>query len=103
MSSLRIIAVTLSVTILFVSRAIWVESAAPAAMPHMIYESGTTAVSEPFGTDESFVDYQGARRMDRFGNEVETAVGDYRIDPRGDVYERHSPKTALPRLASPGA
>jgi hypothetical protein len=41
--------------------------------------------------------------VDRYGNEVERAVGEYRIDYRGEVYERHSPQTALPRLGSPGA
>jgi hypothetical protein len=40
-------------------------------------------------------------RFDLFGNEVEEAVADYRIDLRGGIYERHSPDTAVPRLGSP--
>jgi hypothetical protein len=40
-------------------------------------------------------------RFDLFGNEIEEAVADYRIDLRGSVYERHSPETAVPRLGSP--
>jgi len=36
--------------------------------------------------------------IDVFGNEVDEAVGDYRVDPRGDLYERHSPDTEVPRL-----
>jgi hypothetical protein len=40
-------------------------------------------------------------RFDLFGNEVEEAVADYRIDLRGGLYERHSPDTAVPRLGSP--
>lgn len=40
-------------------------------------------------------------RTDLFGNEVEEALADYRIDLRGDVYERHSPDTAVPRLGPP--
>jgi hypothetical protein len=37
--------------------------------------------------------------VDRYGNEVERAVGEYHIDYRGEVFERHSPQTALPKLA----
>jgi len=40
-------------------------------------------------------------RLDVYGNEIDDAVTDYRIDPRGDVYERHSPETEVPRLAPP--
>jgi hypothetical protein len=39
--------------------------------------------------------------VDVYGNEIEDAVSDYRIDPAGDVYERHSPETEVPRLAPP--
>ena len=40
-------------------------------------------------------------RVDLFGNEVEDALADYRIDHGGDVYEQHSPETALQKLGSP--
>jgi hypothetical protein len=40
-------------------------------------------------------------RIDVLGNEIENAVADYRVDLGGDVYERHSPETAVPRLGSP--
>jgi hypothetical protein len=40
-------------------------------------------------------------RYDLFGNEIEEAIADYRIDLRGGLYERHSPDTAVPRLGSP--
>lgn len=39
-------------------------------------------------------------RVDVYGNEIEDAIGDYRIDPRGDVYESHSPDTEVPRLTA---
>ena len=39
--------------------------------------------------------------IDVFGNEVDEAIGDYRIDVRGDLYERHSPETEVPRLRPP--
>ena len=38
---------------------------------------------------------------DMLGNDVEPALADYRIDGGGEVYERHSPETAVPRLSSP--
>jgi hypothetical protein len=40
-------------------------------------------------------------RVDLYGNEVEAAVGDYRIDVRGGIYERHSPETEVTRLGAP--
>jgi hypothetical protein len=40
-------------------------------------------------------------RVDLYGNPIDAAVGDYRLDPRGDMYERHSPDTAVTRLAAP--
>jgi hypothetical protein len=40
-------------------------------------------------------------RVDLNGNEVDAAVGDYRVDPRGEMYERHAPDTALIHLSSP--
>jgi len=40
-------------------------------------------------------------RFDLYGNEIEDAVGDYRIDVRGHIYERHSPDTEVTRLGSP--
>ena len=42
-----------------------------------------------------------APRIDLYGNEVEDAVGDYRIDRGGAIYERHSPDTEVTQLAAP--
>ena len=39
--------------------------------------------------------------IDLFGNEIERAVSDYRVDYTGDIYEAHSPDTAITRLAAP--
>jgi len=43
----------------------------------------------------------GEPHLDIYGNEIEDALGDYRIDPAGDVYERHSPETEVARLGPP--
>jgi hypothetical protein len=40
-------------------------------------------------------------RVDLYGNEIEQAIGDYRVDFHGDIYERHSPETAVADLSAP--
>ena len=55
-----------------------------------------TSYSERFGGNAA-----SPPRLDLYGNEIEDAVGDYRIDVRGDIYERHSPETEVTRLAAP--
>ena len=40
-------------------------------------------------------------RVDLNGNEVDAAVGEYRVDTRGEMYERHAPDTALIHLSAP--
>jgi hypothetical protein len=42
-----------------------------------------------------------APHLDVYGNEIEDAMTDYRIDPAGDIYERHSPETEVARLGPP--
>ncbi len=37
-------------------------------------------------------------RHDLYGNEIQEAVGEYRVAPGGGIYERHSPDTELARL-----
>lgn len=54
-------------------------------------------------TDENYTPEKGGRaqRLDRFGNRIDRAFGDYRVDPRGELFEWHSPNTAVSRLADP--
>ena len=54
-------------------------------------------VVEPDDSDEDGPE----QRFDLFGNEIEEAVEDYRLDLRGGLYERHSPETAVAKLGSP--
>jgi hypothetical protein len=39
--------------------------------------------------------------VDIYGNEVERAVGGYRVDLDGDLYEEHHPDTAVLKLGPP--
>ena len=40
---------------------------------------------------------------DIYGNEVERAVGGYRVDVRGDLYEEHNPDTAVLKVGPPSS
>jgi hypothetical protein len=40
-------------------------------------------------------------RRDLYGNPIEKAVGEYRIDFDGALYEQHAPQIGVPRLPAP--
>ena len=44
-----------------------------------------------------------APNLDIYGNEVERAVGGYRADPLGELYEEHNPDTAVLKLGPPSS
>ena len=44
-----------------------------------------------------------APNTDIYGNRVERAVGGYRVDVRGDLYEEHNPDTAVLELGPPSS
>ncbi len=44
---------------------------------------------------------RAGRAVDRFGNEVTSAVATYTLDSGGSLYEEHSPQTELPKLSAP--
>ena len=112
MSSLRVAIGTIYMTMALVAHGIWAAIPSPAAARHVIPDPTSSAVSEPdrprqtegaqVEPDEPPLPYRSeTRRMDMYGNPIETAIGDYRIDQRGEMYERHSPDTAVPRLGVP--
>jgi hypothetical protein len=61
----------------------------------------TPAVSS--GANDSVEDIRvvDAPELDIYGNQVEGAVGRYRVDPLGDLYEEHNPDTAVLELGPP--
>lgn len=86
---MRVIVGAIWVALLLVGHGIWSAAAIPVtdrAQPRI-----TDAAPEP----------EPLRLIDLYGNEVERAVTDYRLDLRGDVYERHAPQTALPSPKRP--
>jgi len=54
------------------------------------------ALSDPMRNDDS-----ANTRLDLHGNEIDDAVGDYRVDYGGDVYERHVPEETFIHLGPP--
>ena len=86
-----------------VAHGIWSETAIQAPEPRIEYGAGTTAVSDPADEELPWDETGASGRVDRYGNPIETAIGDYRIDRSGEMYERHSPDTAVPRLGVPSA
>lgn len=78
-------------------RVIEARSAPPTSL-----ERTTPSVSDTTALPRTQSD-EGVPLVDVYGNEVEDAVGDYRVDGTGDLYETHSPDTEITRLGSPGA
>ena len=69
----------------------------------LLLASNTTAIS---GAHTPPVTHDGSRfsetRVDLYGNDVSDAVGDYRVDSYGELYEHHAPDTAVLKLGPPG-
>ncbi len=70
--------------------------------------AGTTAASNRLGlpritSPELFMEPETPPdvRFDQHGNRIDRAVGDYRVDRRGTLYEGHAPQAPLPRLKVP--
>ena len=61
----------------------------------------TPAVSLPAEHPAAVIDAGIPPNVDIYGNEIERAVGGYRVDLEGDLYEEHNPDTAVLRLGSP--
>ena len=95
----RVIIGTIWVSLLLIGRGMWTPDAPVNPWPAI----GTHVEAPLHGAskDEHLVD-AAAPRLDLYGNPVEPAVGDYRTDRRGDLYERHDPDTALLRLGPAG-
>ena len=112
MSSLRVALGIIYIAIALIVRGIWAETVVQPPVHFDLTNSTNPSISE-FGRlpqavgihvdlDESPSYHRSeSRRMDMYGNPIETAIGDYRVDPHGELYERHSPDTAVTRLPVP--
>jgi hypothetical protein len=94
MFTLRVWFVLISMTTALAGGTVWSAVVRPAAAFPFASSTAVTDLLEPNAA-------ASAPRVDRFGNDIEDAVGDYRIDSGGDVYESHSPDTQVTRLNVP--
>ena len=94
MITLRVWFVLISMTTVLAGGTVWSAVIRPAAAFQL---DRSTAVTDLLPANPVSIE----PRVDIYGNEIEDAVGDYRIDPGGDVYESHSPDTEVTRLTVP--
>ena len=99
----RVWAAVLGITMLFAVSTMWTQQAATRQVQVIsVPAAHTTAVTDIAPRVLPTRDDDWAEpRVDLNGNEIDDAVGDYRIDPRGELYERHAPDTALLHLSAP--
>jgi FtsZ-interacting cell division protein ZipA len=100
MRSLRVIVGAIWIAILLVTHGIWTATALPLDVVSAFPDPSTTSVRDGAENDD-YSASSAPRLYDMYGNEIEEALGDYRIDVRGEMYERHAPQTALPEPAKP--
>jgi hypothetical protein len=98
MNSPRLIG-TIVGMILVAAASTWIGTAMAVPSAYDIRETTTTVY--PAGDEVAPPSERSGFVVDRYGNLIEKAIGDYRVDPRGDIFERHSPTTAVPRLPDP--
>ena len=107
MSRLRLLMGVLWVLAAVAGYEMWTPSASPGPRAARLTE--TTSISIPLvehaGAEEASTtaDPDTQPQFDVYGNQIDDAVGDYRVDPRGDLYEQHAPDTALLKLGPAGA
>ena len=103
MTAQRIWMAAIAAAIFFMALTAWSQhTVTPRRHVHMAEVPRATAVIEdiapalPLRSDDP-----DEPRFDLNGNEVDDAVGDYRVDAQGQMYERHAPDTALLHLSAP--
>ena len=104
-TAIRIAIAAIWVAIALLAQGTWMTTPVPPNdTPPLVYDFPTTAVSgiTSDGAEELDAPASASPRIDLYGNEVEQAVTDYRVDPRGDIYENHAPETAVTKLGPAG-
>ena len=98
----RVIVGTLWVSILLIGRGIWTPADSVTPRVSIATDAGATLPGAHTDERNPLDGTSHTPRLDLYGNPIESAVGDYRTDPRGDLYERHAPDTAMLELAPAG-
>jgi hypothetical protein len=63
--------------------------------------SSLTGDNSPCGDTDDSAGLDDDATVDLYGNEVTSAVAQYKLDSSGSLYETHSPQTEFPRLGPP--
>jgi hypothetical protein len=106
MNAVRGVIGLIAVTSLFVGRAVGAAHPAPPPVPatlsHELRMPPGIDLTDLLGVEGTPAgaadDALDMPRVDVYGNEIQEAVGDYRVDPTGGMYESHSPDTEVPHL-----
>jgi hypothetical protein len=90
--------VLLAVICLMAGGSIWMTRSASQLRAQVYTTSVLSGIvlSNPVDPDDST-----RTRLDLNGNEIDDAVGDYRVDHGGDLYERHAPEEIVIHLGPP--
>lgn len=97
----RVIVGSIWVSILLIARELVMPAPSPVPSVSIAVRAGAT-MSDVRMDEWLQEELPTAPRLDLYGNPIESAVGDYRTDPRGDLYERHAPDTAVLELDPAG-
>lgn len=99
----RLWAIALAAAIFFIVSTGWVQHSTARVEPVFAQPAPhtTTVIDDREPPSLPRVDDWSEPRVDLNGNEIDDAVSDYRVDGRGEMYERHAPDTALLHLSSP--
>lgn len=100
MITLRVWFVLMLVAAAFVCRGLWAAATIPAHAADFTI-APSTAVTQAAAPAEDTQRPADHPERDVYGNEVDLAVGDYRLDAFGEEYEGHSPETEVLRLGPP--
>ncbi len=102
MTAFRALIVAVGLVSLFTGSNMWAKHYTPEPITVAHARVDTTSVlDEVVNSGTVHEDDWAEPRVDLNGNEIDDAVGDYRVDPRGEMYERHAPDTALTHLGAP--
>ena len=100
----RVSIVVIVVSVVAVVCQLWVlhsSARAPHAIALPTHTATTSVLDTGFPTTETRSDDWAEPLLDLNGNEIDEAVGDYRVDRAGELYERHAPDTAVLHLSDP--
>ena len=98
----RVWATVLAAAMFFMGATAWTQHSTARVQPWLAPPAPhTTTVIDDRETLPIRADDWSEPRVDLNGNEIDDAVSDYRVDGRGELYERHAPDTALLHLSAP--